>query len=299
MENLTACTELKKIIQYYVDRLAPLQEVVETEDAFLTTPDNTQIDPTDGQPAVVSNASAPAKVVLVCEHAVNFIPPEFNGLGLSDAARQSHVAWDPGAMAVAQRLSQRLNAPLVSSGISRLVYDCNRPPDAPDAMPAKSETQDIPGNRDLSTQARDQRIQRFYAPFRQTLADTIAAAGRPALVTIHSFTPVYMGRNRATDIGVLHDSDTRLADALLELAPARTDLLVERNQPYGPQDGVTHTLKVHALETGLLNVMLEVRNDLIARPDQQAAMADMLAGWLAAGLARFEIATGKDALCHE
>ncbi len=261
--------------------------------------DAAHTDPAEGQPAVLSNAAAGDRVIVVCEHASHFIPPEFDGLGLSEDARRSHVAWDPGAMAVAERLSNLMEAPLVHSGISRLVYDCNRPPEAPDAVPAKSELFEIPGNRGLSAQAREQRVTRFYAPFRQLLADTIAAAGQPALITIHSFTPVYMGRNRDTEIGVLHDTDQRLADALLDLATDHSAFSARRNQPYGPQDGVTHTLRSHAIPAGLLNVMIEIRNDLVARPDQQAAMADMLAGWLSAALARFQPANGKDVSCRD
>jgi len=89
-----------------------------------------------------------------------------------------------------------------------------------------------------------------------------------------------------------------LADVLLARAAAHSDLLFERNQPYGPQDGVTHTLKEHAIANGLLNVMLEIRNDLIATPIQQDAIAGMLAGWLSDGLAELGVdMVGQGAAC--
>ena len=110
----------------------------------------------------------------------------------------------------------------------------------------------------------------------------------PVLVTVHSFTPVYYGKRRLLDIGLLHDSDTRLADAMLENATAHTDLKVERNAPYGPQDGVTHTLKEHAIPAGLPNVMIEIRNDLIATEEDQAAMAELLSRWVSAGIAQVQ-----------
>jgi len=103
-------------------------------------------------------------------------------------------------------------------------------------------------------------------------------------VTLHSFTPLYHGAQRLTEIGVLHDADTRLADAMLVTAGHHTKMRVARNDPYGPQDGVTHTLKEHG--AGHLNVMLEVRNDLIATPDTQRAMARMIAVWLVEASAR-------------
>jgi predicted N-formylglutamate amidohydrolase len=57
-----------------------------------------------------------------------------------------------------------------------------------------------------------------------------------------------------------------------------------RNEPYGPEDGVTHTLKEHALANGLLNVMIEIRNDLIANKAGQEVMAGFLAGLIREGL---------------
>jgi len=254
---------------------------------------------TQGQPAIVTNLKVPAPVVLVCEHAVNFIPNEFDGLGLTEDVRRSHVAWDPGAIEVARHLSQILNAPLVHSGVSRLVYDCNRPPTAPDAMPAKSEIFDVPGNQNLTADDHEARTQRYYEPFRKALARTVKDAGTPVLVTIHSFTPTYMGRDRATDIGVLHDTDARLADALLASAAAHSDMLVERNQPYGPQHGVTHTLKEHAVGTGLLNVMFELRNDHLTTSSDQVAMAEMLARWLKDALITLETQSQQEASCQE
>ncbi len=242
----------------------------------------------NGTPAaVLHNATGKAPVLLVCEHAANRIPAALDNLGLDEATRLSHVAWDPGALAVAQEISRILDARLVASTVSRLVYDCNRPPEAPGAMPERSEVFDIPGNRNLGGAEKSARVAAVYTPFRTLLADTVASSSTPpVLVTIHSFTPVYMGKPRDVDIGILHDSDTRLADAMLAIAPQHTNLKTCRNDPYGPDDGVTHTLKLHALPNGLMNVMIEVRNDLIATTDQQQAVAKMLAELITDALAQ-------------
>lgn len=240
-------------------------------------------------PVRISNSGGAARVVLVCEHAQNSIPIEYSNLGLNTEIRESHVAWDPGALAVASLLSEQLDAVLVAGTISRLVYDCNRPPDAPDAMPAQSEIFDIPGNIDLGDQEKADRIQRIYQPFRDAVAgQTLQSRGRSALVTIHSFTPVYMGQARAVEIGILHDDDTRLADEMLQIALKFTDHKVLRNQPYGPQDGVTHTLKTHGIANNLLNVMLEIRSDLITTKAQQRRVASQIGGILAQALHSLE-----------
>ena len=234
----------------------------------------------------ILNPAARGPVVLICEHASNFIPAEFNDLGLSDKVKVSHVAWDPGALAVARGLSQRLDAQLVASGVSRLIYDCNRPPTAADAMPARSEIFEIPGNVDLRDTARAARTAAYYDPFHTATRSALARVGQPVVVTVHSFTPVYMGKARNVDIGILHDSDSRLADAMLAVAADYSGLRVLRNEPYGPQHGVTHTLREHALPSGWLNVMLEIRNDVIATAQQQDNMARTLAAWLRAALSR-------------
>lgn len=97
---------------------------------------------------------------------------------------------------------------------------------------------------------------------------------------MHSFTPVYHGVKRAVEIGVLHDADSRLADAMLMRAADTSLYRIARNEPYGPADGVTHTLQLHGLRHGLPNVMIEVRNDLISDETGQDVAADFLTGLL-------------------
>lgn len=228
----------------------------------------------------VVNPKGTSPIVLVCEHASHVIPDQFANLGLSGDALNSHAAWDPGAMAVARIMAQELDAVLVASRVSRLVYDCNRPPEADGAMPAKSEIFDIPGNANLTQAERATRTATYYTPFKHALASVIAAKADPVLVTIHSFTPIYHGAQREVEVGILHDSDTRLADAMLKTGAAHIPHITQRNQPYGPQDGVTHTLVDHGVSGGHPNVMIELRNDLIQTSEDQRIMAKQLAAWL-------------------
>ncbi|KIN63375.1 putative N-formylglutamate amidohydrolase [Sulfitobacter noctilucicola] len=239
----------------------------------------------------VINPGGAGSVVLVCEHASPFIPPEFNNLGLDADALNSHAAWDPGALAVARIMATELDAVLVASRVSRLVYDCNRPPEAAGAMPAQSEIFAIPGNADVSLAERTDRTASYYKPFRAAVAKAISARPDGTLVTIHSFTPVYHGKRRDVEIGILHDSDTRLADAMLESAAEHSVHNVQRNAPYGPEDGVTHTLKEHGLRNMRPNVMIEVRNDLLLDQQSQQQIALELSGWVAAAVAQLEKAT--------
>ena len=234
----------------------------------------------DGPVAMVNEAGR-SPVLLVVEHAGRRIPKALGSLGLAAAELDRHIAWDIGAEGLARRLSDLMDAPLVLQRYSRLVYDCNRPPDAPDAIPRSSESTSIPGNQGLTAEQREARVEALYRPFHAAvsgLIDEREARGQTStLVTVHSFTPVYRGVRRTLDLGILHDSDARLADRLLTALRTEPGLAVRRNEPYGPQDGVTHTLILHALARGLDNVMLEVRNDLIEDAPGQLRMAERLA----------------------
>jgi predicted N-formylglutamate amidohydrolase len=239
----------------------------------------------DGPPAEVFNPGKQAAVCLVCEHASPDIPHSLSDLGLAPVDRYSHAVWDIGAADLAKVLADTLKAPLVTSNVSRLVYDCNRKPGAEGAIPEKTESVEIPGNRGLDAARRNARMIEVYEPFRDLLAKTLNTfTTKPALITIHSFSPTWFGKPRDVEIGLLHDSDDRLARRMLEAAPkcAKTRL----NEPYSASDGVMHTLRAHAVPRGLQNVMIEIRNDLISDPAGIARMASHIAGMLTTALAR-------------
>lgn len=246
------------------------------------------LDGLDGPAVLAGNTEGNGPFLIVCDHASNRIPASLGTLGLDETALQSHAAWDPGAYETASRLARLLDAPLIHAGYSRLVYDVNRPPDSPQAIRETSEIYDVPGNRGLTQSEREARANAIYYPFHSKIAGIIdersARKQDTVLVDFHSFTPVYHGERRDVQLGILHDADSRLADALLAAAPQFTPLKTGRNTPYGPQDGVTHTLAKHAIPRGLLNVMIEIRNDLIVSDEEQTAIAETLAGILASAL---------------
>jgi len=228
----------------------------------------------------IINESADGPLVLVCEHASNRIPAVFNHLGISNTAQQSHAGWDIGALALATELSDKLSSPLVASTVSRLIYDCNRAPESETAIVPRSETEDIPGNQNLSEEQRLGRVEAVYLPFSHALSDLLdrrhARNISTCLVTVHSFTPVFHGQVRSVELGVLHDNDTLLADLILKIATKHTTLAVARNEPYGPSDDVTHTLQKHAMPRNMANVMLEIRNDLLLESESIRNISDAL-----------------------
>ena len=234
----------------------------------------------EDDPVLLENADGQSDVILVAEHAGRQLPPFVGSLGLDDTAMLSHIAWDIGAAELSRMLSKLLDAPLIMQRYSRLVYDCNRNFEASDAIVTEIDNIAVPGNTGLTVEHRRKRYEEIYVPFEAAIKKLLekrkADGIHSVLVTIHSFTPVYKGRQRHLDLGVLHDSDTRLADVIMQQSGLENAFCTARNEPYAPSDGVTHTLVRHGVDNGLLNVMFEVRNDLLGNEQSQMLWAQRL-----------------------
>ena len=232
----------------------------------------------------VSNRYGESPIMLICDHASNFVPEMFGTLGLEPAELDRHIAWDPGAAPVSRLLSAALDATLVESCVSRLIVDCNRSLQAPDLVPELSETTVIPGNAGLSAEDREDRIALAWRPFHDAIEDLVGerlAGGRDTrLVSIHSFTPRYSDRPRPWHVGIIHDEDDRMARPMVAALAAVDGLVVGVNEPYSPADRVYFTLERHARSRGLPCVMIEIRNDEIATEQSQRRWAELLAGIL-------------------
>jgi predicted N-formylglutamate amidohydrolase len=237
--------------------------------------------------ARVDNAQGRSPILLICEHASNHIPARYGTLGLGPVELESHIAWDPGALGVAQELSRLLDAPLIHATVSRLVLDLNRDPSAPDSITALSERTAIPGNVDLDPAERTRRVGEVYHAFHgaaDAFIEPRSTAGQVrAVVSIHSFTPVYRNVRRPWEIGLIFDRDERFARSVELGLRQEAGLNVGMNQPYSPADRVFHTLERHADRRGLAPLMIEIRNDLIRTEDGQAEWARRLAPLLREG----------------
>ena len=228
-----------------------------------------------------TNGKAP--FVLICEHASKLVPTELDSLGLDDEAQHSHAAWDIGALSVATKLSRALDAPLVAGGVSRLVYDLNRPHDANDAMPAKSEVFAVPGNEGLSEAKRAERYGLVHEPFPLCSGPVDRSSDQK---TEHCTDHHHHSQLHARLSGLSSRRGNRFSippeRQFQRSYPdnrklARTSSKTALNEPYNATDGVTYSLRRHAEDRGLDNTMIEIRNDLIASEGQCDMMAQHLA----------------------
>ena len=78
----------------------------------------------------VHNEKGRAPLLLLCDHASKAVPAALSDLGLPQDVLSRHIGWDIGGLDTALELARLLDAPLVASGYSRLVIDCNRWPAA-------------------------------------------------------------------------------------------------------------------------------------------------------------------------
>ena len=245
--------------------------------------------PDDPPPFSILNLNGAAPAVLLCDHAGNRVPAALDNLGLDAAARARHIAWDIGAAEVTRHLADLLDAPAVLSEYSRLVIDCNRAVDDPTAMRQISDRTIMPANRGLDNTDRALRAESVYWPYHSAVAATIdgvAARGVvPAVVSIHTCTPVMKGFERPWHIGVLSNTDRSMADLLIAELSRDTALCIGDNQPYSGLDPHGYSIETHALPGARPNVLLEIRQDLVDTHHGTRHWAELVSAALAAVMA--------------
>ncbi len=189
-----------------------------------------------------------------------------------------HIAWDVGAAGLTAALAERLDSPAILSDFSRLVIDPNRGEEDPTLVMKLYDGTIIPANRHVDGAEVARRLDTLYRPYHDAYARLAARQADTAIVAIHSFTPCLKGRApRPWQVGVLYSHlDERFSRPLIARLQAEADLCVGDNQPYSghlPGDAIDR----HALAPGRHNTLIELRNDLITTPEDQAYWADRLA----------------------
>ncbi|MBW4090914.1 MAG: N-formylglutamate amidohydrolase [Proteobacteria bacterium] len=237
--------------------------------------------PDDPAPYRLLRADGASPFLLTADHAGRAIPSALGDLGVSATERARHIGWDIGIADVTERLSALLDASALLQTYSRLVIDCNRRPELPNAFPEVSEATPIPGNFGLTGVDKEARCKAVFAPYHAAIAAAIAARrgrSQPTLyVAMHSFTPVYHGVARPMHVAVLYHRRPRLAQALAARLRAEAGLVVAENEPYHVSDETDYGVPVHAEAGALDYVEIEIRQDLIDAVDGQAAWAARLA----------------------
>jgi len=247
------------------------------------------LDPSDPPPFRVLNAQSSAPALIVADHAGRAVPKSLHALGLAEEVFDLHVAWDIGSPTVAAVVAERLDATAVLASYSRLVVDLNRRLEDPTCFAERSDGVVVPANAALGAEARTQRGKAIYWPYHEAVSQHIAAARArglaPAVISIHSCTPVLENVARPWHFGVMWNRDGRIAQPLIARLRAVPGLCVGDNQPYSGRHPHSFTLNHHAESAGLPHVAIEVRQDLVMDETGGRRCGELLAQALAEVLA--------------
>lgn len=220
--------------------------------------------------------------VVSCEHGGREVPERYAPLFETSEARFAlggHRGWDPGSAELGAELAHQLGAPLIVQRTTRLLVECNR------SLGHPSLWSDF--SKGLPPDEKEEVLRRYWHPHRDAVLRAIDMQpdGLVVHVGVHSFTPIWNGRRRVTDIGLLHDPRRATESGLvrrwragLQADEATRGLVVHRNRPYrGWTDGLVTTLRGALPESRYAGIELEVSQALmpLGSPSTRA-LADRL-----------------------
>lgn len=236
----------------------------------------------------VLNQSASTPLLLICDHASNYIPPHLERLGLTPAQLDQHIGWDQGAADLVQLLSDQLDCRAVLANYSRLLIDVNRDPalNEPSLIPEQSDNLVVPGNLNLSAAQRHERVLRISALYHQEIERQLNALSAyspaPMLFSVHTFTPKMQSsaEPRPWHAGMLWNQDPRIAKPLMAYLKRHQHLMIGDNEPYSGKE-FAYSINRHGHDRGFPNCAIEIRQDLLQTHDACLWWAEALAAGLA------------------
>lgn len=219
--------------------------------------------------------------MIVCDHASSRVPDRYGNLGLDPADLERHIGVDIGIAEVVRQLAHQLDAPAILSPCSRLLVDYNRWVEDPRCFLIESDGIAVPGNRDLSSVEKEERLDAHFWPYHRDIHRILSAlrkrAGAPFFLSMHSCTrQLDGGEFRAMDGGTIWHESRRFSDALIENLTSEAALEIGDNQPYSGIGG-TFTIDYHTWGTGIPACGLEIVNDHLRTPEGRALWAERLA----------------------
>lgn len=209
------------------------------------------------EPAVRSGSAV--KLFFTCEHAESAIPDNCRNYFTDIKSIERHRTFDPGALHTAQILSETFKAGLISGKVSRLITDLNRTRENPGCISSYLKK--------ASPEFRKKILLKYHTAHWKKVIESVRknSINEPVLhIAVHSFTPVWKGKKRPTDIGILYDpgrnSEKKIADrwksSLSRLDP---QLTVHLNRPYrGWTDSITRSLRLLFGESRYIGFELEM-----------------------------------------
>jgi predicted N-formylglutamate amidohydrolase len=201
------------------------------------------------------------RLLITCEHAGHEIPENYKYIFKNaEDEIKSHRGWDPGAAIVALATGNNLGVPVYLHTTTRLLVEANRSLKSPHLFSQYGKT--------LDPSVKAFIIDKYYHPYRNAVTAYILKSienhFEMAHFSIHSFTPIWEGKKRTTDIGILYDPDRKseakialqIQQKLKTLAPLLT---IDMNEPYkGTDDGFTTYLRTQFAIKSYSGIEIEI-----------------------------------------
>lgn len=220
--------------------------------------------------------------LVTCEHAGNEVPERWRHLFMGEEKLlTSHRGYDPGALGLAETVSNHLGVSLFNCMTTRLLIEANRTPPHPKLFSEFS--------RQLPASEREELLEQFWKPYRDGVVSEVEhgvrRGERVIHLSVHSFSPHWRGRERTVDVGVLDNPRDKIGRELsnawlADLRRRLPEIRISRNRPYrGTTDSrITELRSLHDPEiyTGL---ELEVNQGLLLSPAGPALSRVIAESW--------------------
>ena len=219
-------------------------------------------------------ANLEKKILIIADHASNFIPIENNKLGLPDSFLKQHIAFDLGVKELSLDLSNRLKCKVIQGKYSRLFIDLNRDLDDPTIIPVIVDRKIISGNIGLSKSEVRLRVKKIYNKYHNEIDRVIKREKVKVILSLHSFNPIFKNKKRLLEFGILSNEDKNLSSIIIDQLKL-LKLNVGDNKPY-KGNLIGDSLYRHGLRNKLPHALIEVRNDLLSNPTKIKEVSSLL-----------------------
>lgn len=230
------------------------------------------------KPYRILNFDLTGPFIFSCEHASNQLPPDVQFSKEDFHFLQTHWGWDIGAQKVVEHLAKSTQCAAIFGTVSRLWVDLNRSIDRKDLVRTHTELHELSFNKNISSESEHKRLEDWYHPFHKAYDELVEKKLRlasPILISIHSFTPVWNGKVRTMDIGVLFDQYESLGIKLAQ-ALKNEELFVECNEPYTGRGGLMYSVEDKGIRHGCKHLELEINQALICTPERVTCLANKI-----------------------
>ena len=223
-----------------------------------------------------------SQILIVVDHASNFIPKENNKLGLPNSLLNQHIAFDIGIKELSLDLSNRLQCNTIQGKYSRLLIDLNRDLDDPTVIPEIVDGKIIPGNIGLSKSEVQLRVTKIYNKYHHEIDRIIRNEKVKVILSLHSFNPIFKSKKRLLEFGILSNEDKNLSNIIINQLRFQK-LNVGDNMPY-KGNLIGDTMYRHGLRNNLPHALIEVRNDLLSNASKIKRISNLLHDTIAESL---------------